>query len=279
MGKVIQKKEKNRVNEECKNKIDTMRWSYSRINSFNHCKYEFFLNYIVDDDEEYLSEGNFYTDLGIFVHEILAKIFGGQLSVDEAPQYYIDNFDNFVFYKTDKRIMDKRFEACADYFSSVNFDWINDYNILGVELEVNFKIEKYNFVGYIDLLLQHKESNDIILIDHKSTSFPVGKSGNILKKSESSFESYKRQMYLYCKAVKQRFGKFPSIICWNHFCDGGLFMNIPFNQQEYHNSIKWFTKTIKEIGREEDFEPNQNFFYCNTLCNFRSSCEYVKSGV
>lgn len=60
---------------EYKDDIDKMRWSYSRLTSFEHCKYEFYLNYIVNDDEEYLSEGNFYAEVGSFVHEILCNDF------------------------------------------------------------------------------------------------------------------------------------------------------------------------------------------------------------
>ena len=38
------------------------RWSYSRTTSFDHCKYEFYLDYVINDDDQYLSEGNFYAE-------------------------------------------------------------------------------------------------------------------------------------------------------------------------------------------------------------------------
>ena len=41
---------------EYKNDIDKMQWSYSRLTSFENCKYEFYLNYIVNDDDKYLPE-------------------------------------------------------------------------------------------------------------------------------------------------------------------------------------------------------------------------------
>lgn len=47
----------------------------------------------------YLAEGNFYAEVGSFVHEILAMIFKGELKVDDALQYFIDNYDDNVFYK------------------------------------------------------------------------------------------------------------------------------------------------------------------------------------
>ena len=56
-------------------KLDKRLYSYSRLTCFGHCKYEFYLDYIINDDNQYLSEGNFYAEVGSYVHEILAMIF------------------------------------------------------------------------------------------------------------------------------------------------------------------------------------------------------------
>lgn len=85
-------------------------------------------------------------------------------------------------------------------------------------------------------------------------------------------------MYLYCHAVKEEYGEFPSSIIWNHFKDGGLLAKIPFSMDEYTNTIKWFENTIKEATKEREFEPSPDYFYCRNLCNFRNSCEYVNGG-
>lgn len=257
-----------------KNEIDKMCWSYSRLTTFEHCKYEFYLNYIVNDDEKYLSEGNFYAEVGNFVHEILAEIFNGKLTPDEASQYYIDNFDNNVFYKTRQSVMDKSFESCADYFSSVDFSWLNDYEIFGVEREVKTKIEGYNFIGYIDLLLRDKRDGGIVILDNKSSKYPFKNNGEIKSKLKQNFESYKKQLYLYSYAVKEEYDEFPKELKWNHFKDDGKISTIPFDTNEYEDTIKWFVKIISNIENEADYEPTQNYFYCNNLCNFRSSCEY-----
>lgn len=250
------------------------RWSYSRTASFGHCKYEFYLDYIVNDDSLYLSENNFYAEEGSFVHEILAMIFNGELNVDDALQYYIDNHDNNVFYKVKKSTMDKTFAIIADYFASLDLGWLNNYEVLGVELEQKFKVEDYDFIGYIDLLLRDKRDGKIVVLDHKSTEYPFKKNGEMKRKSEKSFESYKRQMYLYCHAIYQKYGEFPKEITWNHFKDGGQFATIPFVQSEYEEVIKWFVDTIKTIETEKTYEPSEDFFYCFNLCNFRHSCEY-----
>lgn len=271
-----------------KKEIDNMQWSYSRVNSFEHCKYEFYLNYIVDDDSEYLSENNFYAEVGSYVHEILAMIFDGTIKPEEAADYYIEHFDDSVFYKTRQSIMDKTFENCADYFCEADFSWLNNYEILGVELECKFKIKEYNFIGYIDLLLRDKRDNRIVIVDNKSSAYPFRVDGKVKAKEKDSFEKYKKQMYLYSYAVKEKYGELPKEIAWNHFKDGGRFAVIPFEKEEFDESIKWFTDSIKAIRNEKEFpsileeledpkEQNKEYFYCTNLCNFRNSCEYCKS--
>lgn len=262
---------------EYKETIDKMRWSYSRLTSFGHCQYEFYLNYIIHDDKQYLAESNYYAEVGTYVHEILAKIFNGELTPDKAAQYFVDHYDNNVFYKVKESTMDKSFEACADYFSTVDFGWLKDYEILGVELETTFEINGYSFVAFIDLLLRDKKDKKIIVVDHKSAPYPLKLNGEVKKNSQASFEAYKRQMYLYSYAVKQLYNEFPKEIWWNHFKDNGKMVKIPFDSAEYKESVNWFESTIHAIEAEEQFNPSLDYFYCNNLCNFRNCCEYCKS--
>lgn len=259
-----------------KEKLDNMIWSYSRVSCYHQCPYCFYLKYIVDDDEQYLAEGNYYAEVGSFVHSILEKIFKGELKVDDASQYYLEHFDDNVFYSTKPSTMEKTYESCADYFATVDFDWLKDYEILGVEKKINIRHENYNFVGFIDLLLRDKKTKEIIIIDHKSAAYPFKKDGkSILKKSEDDFEKYKRQMYLYCEAVHEEYGEFPAWIVWNHFKDQ-KFAKIEFNQEDFNASMEWFTNEIHRIEEDETYEANLDYFFCNQLCDFRNSCDYIQ---
>lgn len=258
-----------------KDKIDQMQWSYSRITCYDHCPYAFYLKYIIDDDEQYLAEGNYYAEVGGYVHTILEKIFNGELKVEDASQYFVDHFDENVFYETWQSSMDKTYEVCADYFASVDFDWLKDFDILGVEQEINVEINEYKFIGYIDLLLRNKETKEIYVVDHKSSSYPFKKDGkSILQKSKSDFAKYRKQMYLYCKYVYDKYGEYPKWIVWNHFKDQKI-AKIPFVKDEYDRSLSWFENVIHNIEQDENFEENIEFFYCTQLCEFRGTCEYI----
>ena len=250
------------------------RWSYSRATCFGHCAYEYYLNYVVHDDELYLSEGNYYAEIGSYVHEILALIFSGELKQEEAYRYFLDHYDEHIFYMAKLSTMTKTKAAILEYFMNLDLSWLDAYDILGVELEVNFKVGPHDFIGFIDLLLRSKKTGKITVLDHKSSEYPFKQNGELKKKSEASFSLYKKQMYLYCHAVKQLYGEFPEEIIWNHFKDGGSLARIPFNEKDYKEALDWFSNTVSEINQEEEFKPKQDYFYCSNLCNFRNSCEY-----
>ena len=262
---------------EYKEEIDKMQWSYSRLTTFEQCKYEFYLNYILHDKKLYPPESNYYADVGLFVHKILAKILKGELDIDKAAQYYVDNFDIQVTHKVKQTTMDKTFELCADYFATVDFDWLKDYDILGVEKEVKFQIEDYNFIGYIDLLLRDKRDGKIVVIDHKSGKYPFKLDGTVKSNAKQDFDSYKKQIYLYCRAVKEEFGEFPKEMSWNFFKDNAQTATIPFSKKEYNAAMKWLINSIHEIEDETDYDATLDYFYCNNLCNFRYNCEYCQT--
>lgn len=257
------------------NNLKDKELSHSRLELYRQCPYAFYLRYIVDDDDQYLNENNFYAELGSYVHLILEKIFKGELDVDDALEYYIEHYEDNVLYETWESVMSKSYELCADYFAEVDFDWLKDYEILGVENEIHTEVSGYKFRGFIDLLLRHKETGDIYVIDHKSSAYPMKKNGKSpLKSEEKNFEKYKRQMYLYSKAVYDEYGEYPKYIVWNHFKDKKI-LKIPFDMEEYENTLIMIEATIHAIEKDDEFPAMVDYFFCHQLCNFRSSCEYA----
>ena len=253
-----------------KKELNKMVWSFSRLHLYEQCPYAFYLNYI----EKREGIDNFWAENGKAMHLTLEKVFKGEITLDEAPEFYMEEFDNICNTASEKA-METTFEACMDFLCEFDFDFFNDYEVIGVEKEVRFEIGGFEFKGFIDLLLKHKETGKITVLDYKSSPYPFKKDGKtVLKNSEENFNSYKHQMYLYSKAVIEEYGIQPSNITWLHFKDG-KFATIDFNETEYHKSLDWASKIIENIYKDRKFEAKTSFVMCGKLCSYRDGdCEY-----
>ena len=246
-------------------------WSFSTLHSYENCPYGFYLKKL---DGSEINEGNFYAEAGSFVHEVNAKLFDGILKIDDAIDYYIDNYENNVVYTAKQSTMEKKYNQGIDYLAAFNTEKLKDYEILGVEKEVHFKIDKYNFIGFIDLLLRSKQTNKILIVDHKSLDHFMKKDGTPLKNQLPHFEAYSKQMYLYSKPIFEEYGEYPDRIIWNHFFDQQI-TNIQFNKDDYENTLKWAVDIIHAIYKDKKFNAKQTYMMCKVLCGYRNSCCYA----
>ena len=252
--------------------IDNMTWSFSRLNSFCICKYEWFLQYI----EDAKGTNNFYAEYGKFCHKILEKYARKELGLFELGDYFLEHYDEevkeTVYHKT-ADIRENYKQKAIEYFENSDLDW-DRYEILGIEKKCDFEINGKKFTGYIDLLLRDKVTEEIIILDHKSSEYPIGKRGKVLKSEEGKFLSYKRQLYLYAIQVYNEYGVYPSKIGWNYF-KNRKFLYLDFDKNEYLEAQQWAIDTLKEIENTEEFPPTVDFYYCHNLCKYRNSyCEY-----
>lgn len=265
----------NRVNPNG-NAVDGMVWSYSRLSSYEQCKYQFYLKYLIADDDTYMSEGNFYAELGSYCHDILRMVLTDELDESDAGEYFVSHYDENVFYHTSRQAELNAQSDCAQYFADLDLSPLKDYDIIGVEKPVRTEIGGFPFYGIIDLLLRRKDNGDMVLLDHKSGKSPFSaKTGKPLKSAEKTLVSYKRQLYLYAHAVKNEYGVFPKSLKWNHFRENCV-VTVSFDEKEYRETLLWFESAIDDIRKEEDYEGRFDYFYCRNLCEFRASCEYAQ---
>lgn len=264
--------------------LKEMTWSFSRVHSYEQCPYEFYLNYLFRDENGnriYEGEDNFYGAYGSFCHSLLEQILSQKISIDDAYIKYQEEYDDALSqFNVRETIIDKYFYLGLDYFGHLSFDWLKDYDVLGIEKRINFKIDAYQFVGYIDLLVREKKTGDIIVIDHKSSEYPLGKRGAVKKTKQESYDSYKKQLYLYSKAVIDEYGQAPKMLVWNYYKEQ-KWLEIPFAKDEYEEALMWATDTIHRIERDTEFVSHMEHFYCTQLCRFRRethTCEYADGG-
>lgn len=248
--------------------ISTMEWSFSRLNSFKQCPYEWKAMYIDCEDKE----DGFFSEYGSFCHSLLEKYFKGKLSELNISQKYEQGFDKAVPHEAPPNKIDLRqsyYDKGLEYFNNLNFDK-SAYEILGVEKKVSFKIDNYKFVGFIDLLLKDKTTGEIIIVDHKSSTLKFKKNGEVSKTEEEHFKTFKRQLYLYSIPIIKKYSKVDKLR-WNLFKMQKQY-ETPWDKDNFEEAIMWAKQMLFMISIEKRFAPNPDFYYCNFLCSQRNNC-------
>lgn len=250
-----------------------MQWSFSRLNSYYNCPYEWKLHYL----ECNKSENGFFGEFGSLMHTILEKYVKGELSLFELNQYYEEHFCEVILHDAPPNkyvdIRESYYEKGLEYLNNIDLD-LENYDVLGVERKVDFEIDGKDFVGYIDLLLKDKKTGEIIIVDHKSASIKTLKNGNISKSDQQHFLEFKRQLYLYSIPIIKEYGSV-SRLKWNMFKDQ-KWIEILWKKDEYDEAIQWVKDTLKLIENEQSWLPSSaSYYYCNYLCGQRNNaCEY-----
>lgn len=257
-----------------KKTLNDMTWSFSRLHTWEQCPYSFYLKYI----EQRTGESNYYAENGKCMHEVFQAILTDQIPMKECTKLYSKKYD-LICEKARQSIMDHTYEACMDYLSVIDGIEKNKYEILGVELELLFKLGKYRFIGYADLVVKNKEKQEVILIDHKQASHFLKKDGTPLKSQTEAFDAYKHQMYLYCKGLKECFHIHVDKIIWHHFKENGALTVIPFAQRDYEETMEWAASCIERIKKDKCFENRPSYLMCFSLCDYRNDCEYQNQDV
>lgn len=248
--------------------LNDMTWSFSRIHCWEQCPYQFYLKYIEERD----GESNFYAENGKAMHELFECLLKEKMDIDRCTEEYEKRFD--LICETERQsIMDSTYEKCMNYLCEIE-PLEEKYEVVGAELELNFKIGKYNFTGYVDCVLRNKDNGEIILVDHKQAGHFLKKNGEPLKNQEANFYAYKHQMYIYCKGLKECLGIDVNKIVWHHFKDNGQLTMIPFVQEELDNTEEWVIDCIEKIKKDKSFDAIEEFVMCKSLCDFRNDCEY-----
>lgn len=253
-----------------KKKLDEIEFSFSSQHQYENCEYAFYLNKICDADKE----SNAFAEIGKYGHELNEKIFNGSMSVQEALDDCVENFEEHVISYISDASKEKKYLSLCNYLADFDESYADKYEVIGVEVEFHWKIGKYKCVGYADLILKEKETGKIILIDHKSAPHFMKKDGTPLKNQTDNFYAYRNQMYMYADAMKNKYGYCPDLIVWSHFLDDGAVTIIPFDEQEYKDAMQWVKTTIRRIYKDEKFAARENYMLCNQLCDFRNICEY-----
>lgn len=247
--------------------IENMVWSYSRISCFDQCPYHFFLKYIYGEEEE----DRFYTSYGSFIHTLIERYYNGELKKEELPEEFLLGFSNHVKGKRPQEsTVEKYIQSGVNYFK--NFTEFK-YEMVGVEEKIIFNIGQYKFIGFIDYL--GKDGDDLIIIDNKSRELKPRSKRKKPTQKDIELDNMFKQLYLYAVGVKQKYGKYPTKLCFNCFRNN-VFIEEEFDEGKLNQAVEELLSSIEVIKKCEEFFPNNDFFFCRELCGNSGSCVYCQ---
>ena len=245
--------------------IKDMTWSYSRIGCFKDCQYRWFLKYIRHESEEPM----FYSSYGSYIHKLIEKYYKCQITKEELPIRFLLGFrDKVQGDRPSAAIAEKYLAAGLDYFKT--FKPFN-LNTISVEEKFEFELGDKKFVGFIDYL--GEKDGEFWVIDNKSRALKPRSNRPKPTIKDKELDEMLRQLYIYSAAVEQKYGKFPTYLCFNCFRNG-VFIKERFDKQKYEEAIQWALDNIAEIEETNDFIPNVEFFQCSYLCGLNEGCCY-----
>jgi hypothetical protein len=229
-------------------------WSFSRITSHEQCPLQYSMKYI----DGFEDEGNGWSMLGSFCHEILEMYARKELAKEDLAEYYIENYPDPEFPKMGKTDLGIKYrDECLAFFQ--NFKGFTT-QVVGVERSFTLPIDEHNALrGFIDL--ETFDGENYSNIDYKISN-PF-KGADLIKK--------RRQLYLYSRSTQETFGKYPKFLYF-YFIKSNSYIRMPFIMSEYEEAWDWVKTKIKEISNAETHQAKPELFYCRNLCGFRNSC-------
>lgn len=174
-------------------------------------------------------------------------------------------------------IKENAYQKGLEYFRAFK-GFGDEYEVVYSEQDIRAKIGPYIFRGIIDLVLRHKVTKMLIIIDHKT------KSDASMRKD---LELYKKQLYLYAHLYHSVHGEYPAQMAFNLPNSKNKkkkMIVFEFSMDEYNETLTWAEQLIDSIylaNAMDDFPGNYDEFFCRNLCGVRDSCghkEETESG-
>ena len=250
--------------------IEDMTWSYSRIKCFEDCPYRFYLKYISGCKEA----PQFYASYGSFMHKLIEEFYKGIITKEEMLTKFLFGFqENVIGRRPQQSTVEKYIQLGIEYLKGFT---PFPYNMVAVEKKVEFELGGKKFIGFIDYL--GEKDGEYYIVDNKSRELKPRSGRKKQTVKDQELDEMLKQLYLYAAAIKQEYGKFPKALCFNCF-KNRVFIEEPFSENKFSETVEWFLKTIDDIADENEFLPYLDFFSCNNICGVNNECCYYEMGV
>ena len=280
------------------------RISYSQLSMFNECPLKWKLNYV---DKLRISESNIYLVFGTAMHEVIQTYLDIMYnsSVKNAEKLDLNKmlFNNMCEEFKKAKEQDGKAPCTKEEISEFFQDGVEildfvkskrnqyfqkrDYELIGCEVPIDLKLKKnVGFIGYLDLVILHKPTNTLKIIDIKTSTrgwnkyqkadknktqqlllykqFYAEQYNHPIDKIEVEYFIVKRKLWENTDFPQKRVQKFvpasgkPSM---NKVIKGlDLFLDVAFDNEGKHNTDKIFALPSKKACKWCEFRKTE---YCS----------------
>ena len=253
-------------------------FSFSQLGTYSSCPQKYKLIYI---DKIYKNHDSIEAFMGKVVHEVLEWLYNNKFDYciwDHIEKKYNEIWndrwhDNIFIAEIKKQYNAKHFkkmglEGLRNYYNLNGGPTIDYSNIIGVEMEIEFKIDSFYFKTVIDRL----DENDGILEIH---DYKAGKpkTAKMLKKD--------LQLFIYLKAVESLGNSNKKItLNWHYLKEktkDKQHIQIIKTDSELDEHKKELLNQVKKIidAKNKNLFPAKTSFLCN-WCYLWEECEAKK---
>lgn len=245
---------------------DRLKLSYTHLSEYNNCGQEYNLRY----NYQFKTSKTKQITFGQVAHTIVNLIHQKQIQYQKEGNNKVTNRDEV------KEIIDKVKQFNQNIKNSENDEfnqiedaiynyWANDgsnWHILGSEVPFSITHEDYDLEGKIDLIIKDDNSNDITIIDFKTTN----------EKDENKLiRRYQKQFFTYAMAIKQlpEFDKYNIKEAMIYSVKFSKKIPVPITDMDINDINNLLDDTVENIlaGNFKECEDRSKCF----------NCEYNKS--
>jgi hypothetical protein len=227
-------------------------YSYSRLDKFETCPFSYHCTYNLKLPEI----GNDWSTGGSFLHEAVENVLKELILHSEASDWFYFGTPILSFDNMRKEYAEKWVNECIAFLDHLPDVFAKfEGEVVGIEGEGVVTISGRKVKLFADLVLF--DGKDYYIWDWKTS----GIDGFRGKK----FETKKRQLYIYARYVKEKYGKYPKSMSF-YMARYNEKLTEVFDLKEYNKVAAWVDDVAGKIEAETKWEKKPSWFWCKNIC-------------
>jgi hypothetical protein len=227
-------------------------YSFSRLDKYETCPFSYHCRYNLKLEEI----NNDWGVGGGYLHEAVENVLKGLILPSEASDWFYFGTPILSFDNMKEGYGEKWVNGCIKFLD----------NLPSVFEQFEGEVHEIEGEGLITMGGRKlKLFADLVLYDGKDYYIWDWKTSGIDGFRGKKLEAKKRQLYVYSRYVKEKFGRYPKSMTF-YMARYNEKITVDFNLKEYREVDKWVDDVATRIENETEWEKRPSFFWCRFVC-------------